>query len=327
MEIEPGGFAAPDRGANLDLVGDEAAADFWNNFRESFFNENDVRRIAECGFDHIRLPISSRIVQDDDGNPIEAGFALIDRCIEWCRTHKLWLLLDLHGAPGGQTGTNIDDSPRGEPDLFIYPERYRLQTITLWQRLAARYRHETVVMGYDLLNEPLPNEWQHKYADELVALYRDLTAALRAIDPDHLIMYEGSHWATNWEIFTEVWDQNSVLQFHRYWMPPDRSHIAPYLEARDRLGLPDLHGRRRREQSRLALRRAPTLRETHIGWNFWPWKKISTVTSPASVTPPVGWSDITAFANGGPRPSAGGRSGHPRCPDRGDANRELRVER
>jgi endoglucanase len=287
-----------------DLVGDDAAVRFWTGFREAFFNENDVRRIAESGFDHIRLPISARLVQDDAGNAIEAGFDLIDRCIEWCRTHRLWLLLDLHGAPGGQTGTNIDDSPRTMPDLFIDPARYREQTITLWRRLATRYRHETVVMGYDLLNEPLPNEWQHTYRDELVALYRDLTTAIRAIDPDHLIMYEGTHWATNWEIFTGVWDQNSVLQFHRYWMPPDRAHIAPYLEARERLGLPIYMGEGG-ENNLDWLYAAHRLYEAHnIGWNFWPWKKISTSTSPVSVTPPPGWGDITAFASGGPRISS-----------------------
>lgn len=287
----------------IELVGEDAAAGFWKGFRDAFFNENDVRRIAESGFDHIRLPISARIVQDEDGSPIEAGFVLIDRCIEWCRTHKLWLLLDLHGAPGGQTGTNIDDSPRGEPDLFIAPERYRDKTVALWRELATRYRDETVVMGYDLLNEPLPNDWQYKYAAELVELYRDLTAAIRAIDTNHLIMYEGSHWATNFSTFTEVWDQNSVLQFHRYWMPPDRDHIAPYLEARDRLGLPIYMGEGG-ENNLHWLYAAHRLYETHnIGWNFWPWKKISTITSPASITPPTGWAEIIAFVNGGARPA------------------------
>ena len=57
----------------VDLVGDEVATKFWGDFRKAFFNENDVGRIAQSGFDHIRLPISARIVQDDDGNPIEAG--------------------------------------------------------------------------------------------------------------------------------------------------------------------------------------------------------------------------------------------------------------
>lgn len=285
-----------------DLAGPEAAQRFWTGFRAAFFNEDDVRRIAESGFDHIRLPINARLIQDEAGEPIEAGLRMIDDCVEWCRRHQLWLLLDLHGAPGGQTGTNIDDSPRGDPDLFIDPQRYRHLAIKVWELLARRYRHETVVMGYDLLNEPLPNDWQHKYPAELVALYQDMTAAIRAIDPDHLIMYEGSHWATNWSIFDGVWDENSALQFHRYWMPPDRAHIAEYLDARERLGLPIYMGEGG-ENNLEWLYAAHRLYEAHdIGWNFWPWKKIGTKTSPASIVAPEGWQEIVDYGKGGPRP-------------------------
>jgi endoglucanase len=285
-----------------DLVGADAAQRFWDGFYASFFNEDDVRRIAETGFDHIRLPINARLIQTPAGEPIEAGLALIDQTIDWCRTHRLWLLLDLHGAPGGQTGTNIDDSPNNQPELFMDPAN-RALTITLWQMLARRYRDEPVVMGYDLLNEPLPNAWQHTYRAELVALYKDLTAAVRVIDDRHLIMYEGSHWATNWEIFTEIWDPNSVLQFHRYWMAPDRASIAPYLAAREQLGLPIYMGEGG-ENNLEWLYAAHRLYEGHdIGWNFWPWKKIDTVTSPASIEPPDGWAEIAAYAAGGAKPS------------------------
>ncbi|MGN6503322.1 MAG: glycoside hydrolase family 5 protein, partial [Pseudolysinimonas sp.] len=157
------------------LLGPDAAAAFWGGFRERFITERDIERIAAAGFDHVRLPINARVIQDDAGEPIEQGYAMIDRLIEWCRAHRLWVLLDLHGAPGGQTGTNIDDSPHGKPELFMEP-RYRELTLRLWRDLASRYAAETVVLGYDLLNEPLPNEWQHVYADELVELYRELTA-------------------------------------------------------------------------------------------------------------------------------------------------------
>jgi hypothetical protein len=94
------------------------------------------------------------------------------------------------------------------------------------------------ILRYDLLNEPLPNQWQHVYAADLADLYRDLTAAIRQVDPHHLLVYEGSHWATNWDIFTDVWDDNSLLQFHRYRCPPERSSIDAYLRTRDKLGLP-----------------------------------------------------------------------------------------
>ncbi len=276
------------------LLGEESAEVFWHDFREIFICEADIALISSSGFDHVRLPINSRIIMTEDGVPIEAGFLLIDRLIDWCRKHRLWVMLDLHGAPGGQTGTNIDDSPKNKPELFMEP-RYWDQTLEIWRLLATRYSDETVVLGYDLLNEPLPNEWQYMYADELARLYRELTAVIRTVDKNHLIVYEGSHWATNWDIFTEVWDENSLLQFHKYWSAPDTASIQKFLDVRDRLGLPIYMGEGG-ENNLEWLYTAFRLYESHdIGWNFWPWKKIETLTSPLSVIAPTGWDEIRKF--------------------------------
>lgn len=288
----------------VDLVGPELARRFWRAFEEAFITEADIARIAAEGFDHVRLPINARGVIDDEGALIDRGLELIDRTIEWCRGHGLWVILDLHGAPGGQTGTNIDDSPRGRPELFE-DSRYRELTVALWRALAHRYVDETVVAGYDLLNEPLPEEWQHRYPDRLVDLYRELTGAIRAVDPHHLIIYEGTHWATNWDIFTEVWDANSMLQFHKYWSPPDRLSIRTFVTTGQRLGLPIYMGEGG-ENGLDWLQTAFQLYEDHgISWNLWPWKKVDTRTSPVSVVPPAGWDAIVAYAAGdGPRPDA-----------------------
>ena len=120
------------------LLGEEGARRFWQAFYDGFITEADIERIAASGFDHVRLPINSRLIQAPDGSPLESGYAMIDRLIGWCRTHRLWVLLDLHGAPGGQTGTNIDDSPRHKPELFM-EESYRALTVRLWTDLARRY--------------------------------------------------------------------------------------------------------------------------------------------------------------------------------------------
>lgn len=287
-----------------DLLGPVAAEAFWRAFRDRFIAEPDIRRIAAEGMDHVRLPINARLVIDDSGQLIDQGIALIDRLIDWCRTHRLWVLLDLHGAPGGQTGTNIDDSPRGLPDLFLEGGHYRDLTVSLWEALARRYRDETVIGGYDLLNEPLPNEYQERFAPELVALYRDLTDAIRGVDPNHLIIYEGTHWSTNWSIFTEVWDPNAMLEFHKYWSPPDRPSIRRFIETGERLGLPIYMGEGG-ENNLAWLQTAFQLYEDHqISWNLWPWKKIDTVTSPCSVPRPRAWEAILAYAAGGSRPSS-----------------------
>lgn len=279
------------------VVGADRAAEFWRRFQDGFVTEHDIALIAAQGFDHVRLPLNARVLQAGDGTFLERGFELVDRAVRWSRGHGLRVLLDLHGAPGGQTGTNIDDSPRGMPELFM-DRGYRDRTIALWEELARRYRDEPAVLGYDLLNEPLPNEWQHRYEGELVALYRHLTDAIRAIDDRHLLMYEGSHWATNWEPLRDRFDANQALQFHRYWCPPDRTSIAPYLAAREALRTPIYMGEGG-ENTPAWIYAATRLYERHdIGWNFWPWKKLDTRTSPLSIRTQAGWELIADPAAG-----------------------------
>lgn len=279
------------------LVGPHRATEFWRGFRDVFVAETDIAAIAAAGFDHVRLPINSRVLIDDHGTAVESGWALVDRLIDWCRRYGLWVVLDLHGAPGGQTGTEIDDSPNGRPELFT-ERRYRDLTVRLWTMIAERYADEPVIAGYDLLNEPLPDEYQHRFADDLVALYRDLTAAIRTVDRNHVIIYEGSHWATNVDRFTEVWDANSMIAFHKYWSPPDRPSIARFLAVRERLRLP-LYLGESGENTLDWLQTTFQLAADHdIGWNFWPWKKLDTETSPCSVVPPDGWAAITGWAAG-----------------------------
>jgi hypothetical protein len=208
----------------------------------------------------------------------------------------------LHGAPGGQTGTNIDDSPNGKPELFTN-RRNRELTIELWRMLAERYCNNTTVAGYDLLNEPLPEPHAREHSVALVSLYRDLTEAIREIDTNHLLIYEGTHWATNWEIFTEVWDENSALSFHKYWSPPDRPSIEAFLERREALGLPIYMGEGGENGLGWLQTAFQLYDDCEISWNFWPWKKLDTYSSPCSVTPPPGWSAIEAYARGGERPA------------------------
>jgi hypothetical protein len=91
-----------------------------------------------------------------------------------------------------------------------------------------------------------------------------------------------------------------MLQFHKYWSSPDTPSIARFLEVRDRLRVPIYMGEGG-ENTLEWLYTAFRLYETHgIGWNFWPWKKIDTRTSPASVDAPDGWDRVVASVSGTP---------------------------
>lgn len=93
---------------------------FWKRFHEEYITEADIRKMAEEGLNSVRLAINSRHIIEDD-EPLrwkDDGIARIDRLIEWCRSYQLYVILDLHGAPGGQTGANIDDSEHDQPGCF-----------------------------------------------------------------------------------------------------------------------------------------------------------------------------------------------------------------
>ncbi|MHB8130863.1 MAG: glycoside hydrolase family 5 protein, partial [Mobilitalea sp.] len=104
-----------------ELTGSEYADQFWMKFRENYITKEDIHQMAELGYNSVRIPFNWRIFMEAEPGYqwIEEGFALLDRCLDWCEEYKLYAFLDLHGAPGGQTGANIDDCIDNIPRLFL----------------------------------------------------------------------------------------------------------------------------------------------------------------------------------------------------------------
>lgn len=286
-----------------ELVGPDAAARFWHRYRDEYITEADVAAMAAEGWNSVRLPLNARYLMGEHGEFYEDAFALVDRFLDWCRAHAIYVVLDLHGAPGGQTGTNIDDSPNNYPELFT-TAAHQDATVRLWRELARRYRDETIVAGYDLLNEPLPRDFQYKYPGELVALYRRLIAEIRTVDPHHMIIVEGSNWARNWSIFDALWDENILLQFHKYWDSPDRDQLREYLAKRAELDVPIYMGEGGENNNGWYAAAFQLFEDHDISWNFWTWKKLSKRNSPATIREPGGWQSIVDYVHGGQKPDA-----------------------
>ncbi|MBJ6363958.1 glycoside hydrolase family 5 protein [Paenibacillus sp. GCM10012307] len=286
-----------------DLIGETNAEQFWKRFHDDYITEADIRKMAEEGLNSVRLAINSRhIIEDDEPLRWKADrIGRIDRLIEWCRDYQLYVILDLHGAPGGQTGANIDDSEQDQPGLF-QSEEMRERTIRLWRMLAERYKDEWIVGGYDLLNEPLP-EWFNRYNEQVMPLYRDITKAIREVDASHMIIIEGVHWANDWSIFTEKFDDNTMLQFHKYWSAVDTASIQRFLDKRKEWNAPIYMGEGGENCWNWYVGAFGLFEDHNISWNFWPWKKLDNRNSPCSINRPDDWDLIIAYAQGeGPKP-------------------------
>ena len=123
-----------------ELAGKAFAERFWKQYRDSYITQGDIRLMAEMGYNALRVPINARLfLQEGPGiHFLEEGFQLLDRLIDWCEEYRLYVFIDLHAAPGGQTGANIDDSVDNVCRLFADPDQFE-KGLALWERLAQRY--------------------------------------------------------------------------------------------------------------------------------------------------------------------------------------------
>ena len=293
MWLFEGGPQSPSeiRALVLELLGPEGSAAFWQKYRENYVTREDITFLHRAGFNSIRVPLHYNLFESDESE----GFKLLDRLVAWCRAEGLYVILDLHAAPGGQTGANIDDSA-GYPWLYQSPQEQE-HLIVIWRRLATRYRDEPIVLGYDLLNEPIPPF--PKLAplnSSLEPLYQKVSEEIRKVDRHHILIVGGAHWDGDFSIFGKPFDTNVVYTFHKYWTAPDESVIKQYVEFRERLDVPIWMGESGENTDDWIAKFVNTLEKNNIGWAFWPYKKLEKTTAVVSIVPTANWAKIVEFA-------------------------------
>lgn len=287
------------------LCGKDYAQGFWQRYARAYVTEADIAWIARNGFNSVRLPLNARHLFRVDGKKVEFSppvLALVDDCVRWCRRHGVYVVLDMHAAPGGQTGQNIDDSEADRPELFTAQANEDL-LVEMWRLLAQRYAGEPAVAGYDLLNEPLP-KWNAQHNHRLLPLYRRVTAAIRQVDQRHLIILEGAHWATDFSVFDglapeEAAREQIVLQFHKYWNCPDEDSLRPFLDQARRLNAPLYLGESGENNLAWYTTVFPLCERLGIGWCFWSYKKMDNRNSPVTFAQPEGWAELLAYLDTG----------------------------
>ncbi len=282
-----------------ELVGPEKARIFWKEYREAYITADDIRSIKRFGFNSVRVPFNWRLFAFEEQAEAwtDVGFAYLDSVITWCRAEGLWAVLDMHCAPGGQTGDNIDDS-WGYPFLFDSPGEQE-RTAEIWRRIAARYAGETTVLGYDLLNEPIPHFVDFdRLNPKLEPLYRKIVAAIRTVDRNHLIFLGGAQWDTNFGVFGPPFDPKLVYTFHKYWCDTTQAVVQEYVQFRDRYSVPVWMGESGENTDRWIASFRRLLERNTIGWCFWPYKKMDSPRCMVTFDRPAGWDALVRYANG-----------------------------
>ncbi|KAG6828875.1 Endo-1,4-beta-xylanase 5 [Tricholoma furcatifolium] len=202
------------RDALAEAIGEEKSEYFFDKFLEYFFTDADAQFFKSLGLNCIRLPFNYHHFEDDMNPRVlkESGFKHLDRVINLCAAHGIYTILDLHTAPGGQ---NTDwHSDHGSHIANFYNHKDFLdRAVWLWEQLAAHYKGNKWIAGYNPLNEP--TDPKHT---RVIDFYHRVHKAIRAVDPDHIIFFDGNTFASDFSHFGNAHEQwaNTAYSIHDY---------------------------------------------------------------------------------------------------------------
>ncbi|WP_426479039.1 cellulase family glycosylhydrolase [Chryseobacterium sp. CBSDS_008] len=302
-----------------ELIGEDGMNEFYKAYLKNGITKQDIDFLAKAGFNSIRLPMHYNLYtlpiekEPSKGKDtwLEEGFTMTDELLQWCTDNKIYLILDLHAAPGGQgNDANISDNDKSKPSLWENEENQR-KTVALWKRLAERYKDNPWIGGYDLINEPNinftgknPNGTDEMSNAPLWKLQKEITAAIREVDKKHMIFIEGNGWGNNYNGLPALWDSNMAFSFHKYWNYNDDQTLKFALELREKHNIPIWLGETGENSNVWFTELIQLLDKHNIGYAFWPMKKIDNIAGIANVkTTPEYEKLLDYWKNGGEKPS------------------------
>jgi hypothetical protein len=294
--LETNSFANPQhqiRAKIQDLIGEANTNQFYEAWLANHCTERDVDSLASWGFNSVRLPMHYNLFTlPIEKEPVagqntwlDKGFTMVDNLLQWCAKNKIYLILDLHAAPGGQGhDAAISDYDATKPSLWE-SEANKQKTIALWRKLAERYANEPWIGGYDLINEPnwnfTPGANQNGCGESnnapLRQLYMAITTAIREVDKNHIIFIEGNCWGNNYTGIFPKWDNNMAASFHKYWNNNDHTWFTNAISI---------------------------VEANKIGWAWWPMKKVNSIVNPLTVVKNNDYNTLLNYwKNGGTKPT------------------------
>ncbi|MCX6150051.1 MAG: cellulase family glycosylhydrolase [Ignavibacteriales bacterium] len=282
-----------------ELIGPDEANTFWNKYHENYITHEDIKFIKSIGLNSVRIPFDFRLFTPEEQPDvwIETGFKLLDKVIGWCKKENIYVVLDMHCAPGGQTGDNIDNS-WGYPWLFV-SKKSQQRTIEIWKRISERYKDETILVGYDFFNEPIATYFEADRATlnaQLEPLYKEITSTVRAVDKNHLIFPGGAQWNTNFKIFGAPFDSKLVYNFHKYWCDTTQDQIQEYVDYGNKYSVPLWMSESGENTNEWIGAWRRLMEKNNISWCFWPYKKMDATSCLVQFNRPEGYQKVIDYA-------------------------------
>jgi aryl-phospho-beta-D-glucosidase BglC (GH1 family) len=227
MEEFINGYPGSEHGTRLriaEVLGEDKAEFFFDKMLDYFFAEEDVSYLKSLGATVVRLPLNYRHFEADSQpfHYLEKGFERLNRALEWCEKHHLYVILDMHSVQGWQNSDwHCDNSTRHT--FFWQHPHFQDRFVALWEEFARRYRGRPVIAGYNVMNEPVTNAPFGRFSSQyqpnwevMNRIYRRVVEAIRAIDPEHIIFLEGDYFSSQFDGLEAPFAPNLVYSSHNY---------------------------------------------------------------------------------------------------------------
>ncbi len=145
---------------------------------------------------------------------LDGMLAKTDQVLEWSKKRRVKVVLDLHSPPGGQLSQGGYVAAMGE--IFNRPEAQE-HFIEVWRKMARRYKGNSVIWGFDLVNEPVDDQTAPGCQD-WQGLALSAGRAIREIDPERILIVEPPRWGgpSGFEEFNPIPLPRVVYSFHMY---------------------------------------------------------------------------------------------------------------
>ena len=299
-------------------IGEERTAEFYQDWLDNHMTKADLDSMKAWGFNAIRpalhykwftLPIQDEPVSGQH-TWVDAGFEKLDELMGWAAANQMYVMFDMHGAPGGQgKNSNINDYDETLPSLFE-DEVNKDKLEALWIKLAQRYKDNPWFGGYDLINEPNwrlgdsgnENGCGTDNNDELWDVHLRLTKSIRQIDPNNIIYLSGNCWGNNYNSFEahplSSYDDNTVITFHKYWNQNDQESIQWAVDMREQYNRPLWMSESGENSNQWFADAIHLFESNNIGWSWWPVKKSRTNNIFKVTTPESYYQLLQAWENG-----------------------------
>ncbi|MDO6474125.1 RICIN domain-containing protein [Alteromonas sp. 1_MG-2023] len=295
------------------LGSSDKAAEFEYQWRLNYVDEQAIADLKGLGFNSVRVPFNYNLFWWNN-QLRDNGFEYFDRLIEWCRKYDMYVLLDMHGAPGyqnpGDHADNVNSNASQPRDSVTFWDGNNVQiAATIWRHIANRYKDEPVVWGYDLINEPVPQDGREY---ELLPSFITMRNAIREVDNNHIIVAEGSWWGSDlskidWsngdtQARTGInykWDDKLVYQIHHYGPVADtkgRENIT------NNLNIPLIIGEYGETDNGNLLAITNWAKQNLAGYFPWSFKKMSHDRTLWTIPTNNAYEQVKAYINNGGTP-------------------------